>query len=113
MSKSGLSVIISSGKKPLDDVSPVDHSPAHESPPEPDIESGSATKEEVGFHDGTFVCSNCNYYTADDDKCGRWSFKVGPNPDGAWCPAYQPGQDNEKDEGEPDTGGADELEEVQ
>src|SRR5690349_12232740 len=74
-------------------------------------EGSKASPDEVGFHDGSEVCTKCVHYDPQSNNCERWNFPVGDNPDGAYCHAFKAGQDNESAEGASDYGGADQSEE--
>jgi len=62
-------------------------------------EGAKASPDEVGFHDGSEVCTKCVHYDAQSNNCERWNFPVGENPDGAYCHAFKAGSDNESSEG--------------
>ena len=68
------------------------------------------TLADMGFRDGTEVCSRCQYYDEQSNECMKATSgdrSVGENPDGAGCHAFKP-QGGEQ-EGEPEAEG-DEME---
>ena len=66
--------------------------PAEQESPEEDSAEQKASPDEVGFHDGTEVCTNCVHYDDQNNECERWGFSVGDNPQGAYCHAWKGGQ---------------------
>ena len=72
-----------------------------------------AQPDEVGFHDGTEVCSACEHFDAQGGMCQRWNFPVEGNPDGAYCHAFTPmsggGEGDNEEMGEQPPSGPDQT----
>jgi hypothetical protein len=88
------------GHSTADNVQGKGGDPASAGLPEPDTDDqqrmgGKADPGEVGFHDGTEVCTACTFYEGGQNNCERWGFPVGDHPEGAYCHAFKAGASDE------------------